>query len=466
VGTAFVPPPANVSCAASGGSALADVFVARPFGPPLAFPNVQALDADGLADPSCGPPPSPALGLVEPGGDDVSSLAMCAANHVFAGASLIAPVYFTLAGGSPTLAVLGAGAGDLLAAMPPGFAPPVVLVSAAALGLVPGLPGCGPPACDGIDGLEVVSGAVASLFSLAPGSPSLGGCGYTPGDVLLGAGGPPCSPTVVLPSAGLGLAATDNVDALAVGFDADGDLVDDLCDNCPAIPNNDQLDTDGDGIGDPCDNCPTAANPSQTDSDGDLAGDACDVCTGGVGMTKPQFKLAKLLAPGGDDQLQMQGDLNFPGPTLPISPLDVVNQGMRIQIVDLGNGNSVVFDHVMPGGAVPNACGPKDGWKTNAPLTSQKYATKTNSIPPGCVAGSALGIVQAQAQDKTAKGKGAKFKVKGKAGSYGPVVGPVKIAVAFGGTAESTAGQCAERTFLPAECTSSGGGNTFKCKAP
>jgi hypothetical protein len=38
--------------------------------------------------------------------------------------------------------------------------------------------------------------------------------------------------------------------------DQDGDGVPDLCDNCPAVPNPDQLDTDGDGLGDPCDPCP------------------------------------------------------------------------------------------------------------------------------------------------------------------------------------------------------------------
>ncbi len=79
--------------------------------------------------------------------------------------------------------------------------------------------------------------------------------------------------------------------AVLVEEDADGDVVMDICDNCPDHFNPEQLQFagddlepnvtqafPGDGVGEPCDNCPDTWNPSQTDRDGDGLGDACDRC--------------------------------------------------------------------------------------------------------------------------------------------------------------------------------------------
>ena len=225
-------------------------------------------------------------------------------------------------------------------------------------------------------------------------------------------------------------------------------------------------DTDGDGFADACDNCPLAANPAQADGDGDGAGDACDVCTNGVDTVKAKLKLGKLGYGPGLQTLQLDGGMAFAGTALPNPPLDLVGRGMRVQIVDLGADGAVVLDHRIPDGAVANACGEKDGWKTNSSLTSQKFASKTDAVPPLCVPGSGLGIVQAEAMDQTARGKGGKFKLKGKNGTYAPATGPFRVSVALGGAEESAAGQCVEHTFAAGECVLNGSGTTLDCKQP
>ena len=55
----------------------------------------------------------------------------------------------------------------------------------------------------------------------------------------------------------LGIDRTHLPDALVPGTDEDGDGVANDDDNCPGIPNTDQLDSDGDKVGDACDPHPT-----------------------------------------------------------------------------------------------------------------------------------------------------------------------------------------------------------------
>tara|TARA_Y100001968_G_scaffold327353_1_gene372215 strand:+ start:4082 stop:5275 length:1194 start_codon:yes stop_codon:yes gene_type:complete len=60
--------------------------------------------------------------------------------------------------------------------------------------------------------------------------------------------------------------------------DVDGDGIPGSLDNCPTVPNLDQLDSDGDGVGDVCDLCPDDLDSTQIDTDGDGLGDVCDPC--------------------------------------------------------------------------------------------------------------------------------------------------------------------------------------------
>lgn len=92
--------------------------------------------------------------------------------------------------------------------------------------------------------------------------------------------------------------------------DADGDAVNDLCDNCPALANPSQGDTDGDGDGDVCDNCLTVANPSQADVDADGFGAACDCDDANLAIHPG---VPDTTCNGIDENCNGQVDESFPG---------------------------------------------------------------------------------------------------------------------------------------------------------
>ncbi|MEE8146957.1 MAG: thrombospondin type 3 repeat-containing protein, partial [Longimicrobiales bacterium] len=300
-----------------------------PFGPP-GF-GAQIVDEDGI--PTGAPLPNPfapvpGLGLVDavtstgpsflP--DNLDSIEVDDISLLGAG-----PVYFSLDefGTSGAFGLFLGGAGVA------GFSGADVLVSvggvvglyapAPALGLdlFPRFPS---PGFDDIDALALLDdgdglyndvSAVApcddtilfsvSHFSAITGGPTdpISGLAYTEGDILtdgacvsaaVSGGVCPCPgvPVIVVFAEQLGLntvrwdapavAPSDDLNALDVCLDGDGDLFCDSLDNCPATSNPAQLDGDVDGVGDGCDNCPVTSNPTQTDTDSDGAGDACDVC--------------------------------------------------------------------------------------------------------------------------------------------------------------------------------------------
>jgi hypothetical protein len=83
------------------------------------------------------------------------------------------------------------------------------------------------------------------------------------------------------------IANTDLGDTYQYSDDWDEDGIEDDYDNCPFVPNRDQVDADGDTVGDACDNCQSVSNELQADADGDLVGNVCDPDIDGDGVLNP-----------------------------------------------------------------------------------------------------------------------------------------------------------------------------------
>ncbi len=259
---------------------------ADAFGTSLTLPGANQQDLDGdFASCSGGVNAGFPLGLCEVGclsADDLDAIDQnpCgpAGPDFNCDGTPDGPVFFTLTPASPSLGdpgIIGTDPGlvvtgaDIL--MTTAAGPAVWADGAVNLGLNEAGGDVIDAICVGEDGDSTFGAADVVLFSLAPGSPSLGV--NSAADLFLP------GPVLATKASRFGLQPSDNLDAVKCpAGDTDGDGILDVLDNCPTVSNGTQTDMDGDGVGNACDNCPTTPNAGQENDDGDAFGNACDPC--------------------------------------------------------------------------------------------------------------------------------------------------------------------------------------------
>lgn len=443
VGVAGAAP--DVASEAAAGEEAADIFDAGTLAAPA--PNALLVDGNGTITAPAGA--FAATGLPEPSDDLDALVSIDLSKPTMLGAT----IYFTLAPGSPTLTALGASPAHVLQGVVGSGGPPAIHAAPGVLGLT---------VADAIDALAFDTSSGRFMFSLAPGSPALGLLGAGPADILRAPG-----LAIHVPAAALGLGAGDDIDALDIAVDPDGDLLQTGQDNCATVANNDQADgnansigdacedSDSDGLFDPVDNCPIIPNPTQDDGDGDGAGDVCDRCfnAGARDMSRSITKLTKVNADAtpGNEGFRLVGE--FTNATA-FAAIDPSFFGARVLLRNAAGGTE--FEALLGGGPyTPGGV----GWTLNPSGKVWLYRDKT-AMPE-------QGIIKVKIIDQNAKSPNrVKVVVVGKKGNY-PVVtadSPVTATIVLGDQTAGDAGQCGETAYAPANCAFNPPGTVLSCK--
>lgn len=183
------------------------------------------------------------------------------------------------------------------------------------------------------------------------------------------------------------------------------------------------------------------------------------VCSEALPLTRTKVSLAGLTMAPGDQTLVATGRIVLPGPTFQSPQM----RGMQILLEDLGSGGAHVFDVTHATRPIPRyadePCPSRgEGWR--------KY-TYRSVMKTGDAASCSLGtadVLTLRLTDLRPRLNEVAFALRVRRASIAPAVGPLRLTVAFGTTAEALdAARCGEPQPVLA-CTASANGKTLRCQ--
>ncbi len=264
--------------------------------------------------------------------------------------------------------------------------------------------------------------------------------------------------TVTAPSVTLNEVAGRSVRLRVRALDADGDAGPLSEESERIVFASSASDLDADGIANLVDDCPEVPNHDQVDADADGAGDACDPCTtrawSAVPLRPPdqnprsaRVSFSDLGKPTGA-KIALAGVFS-PAPEVP--SFDAAFVGVHLRIDDAAG---TLVDLVIPPGPIGSSpCDSRDGWKWRGNASS--YVNRSGALPAyGCAPGSAAGVRSLSIADRRPR-DGLQFSIKlasvALARSPQTPVQRLRVALALGlrgdpdeATVAERAGQCAE----------------------
>jgi len=191
-------------------------------------------------------------------------------------------------------------------------------------------------------------------------------------------------------------------------------------------------------------------------------------CRNGARIRNARIDASGIGGPAGDERLTLSGTIELAagGPAL----ADLVKDGLRLYVDDVGAAGASVFDVTIPGGMAGDtsdaSCDRRDGWRVARGRMVYRNVS-TTADPPLCTRGSANGLTSLELRDRRAQGRGITFEMRTRNSRLATApVGPLRVTLVLGvPPLDDAHATCATTTaFAAPRCVARRNGTRLRCE--